>query len=344
MTRSMSARASKVARLDASGVLTVFVDPAASAGAVTAASASSSSRGRALASVDSNARTAQDSAHKKQKKKKRQLASGVLTRAQRRERRQSRENAFASKRWRQGRKDGVENSPPFPPTADGELMPQGHCVLPLPDEIEDIENRHYDEPAYCRHYVKGIYSYLRSLQFKFPLDKDFIEFQDEVTSHMRAILVDWLVEVADEYKLLPDTLYLCINYIDRCLNAMQVSKKNLQLLGCACMLLASKYEEIYPPGVEEFVYISDNTYTREEVLRMETRVLRALKFDLTASTAKNFLRRYQRAAHVRSEEKKPVQLSLRADASRLFDVPVDAQHARRIVALFSPPHALRPEE
>ena len=60
---------------------------------------------------------------------------------------------------------------------------------------------------------------------------------------------------------------------------------------------------IYPPGVEEFVYISDNTYTREEVLRMETKVLRALNFDLTASTAKNFLRRFQRAAHVRSEEK-----------------------------------------
>ena len=300
VTRSMAARATKTARISgknssAKGIVSVFVDPGAAAGVVTAAASSSSSR--PLLERDGNARLS-DSAKKKKKKR---TSVGVLTRAQRRERRLSREHVSASRRWRRGHQ--VENAPPFPPTHDNMTMPEGHDVQPLPAAIEDIELRHFSEPAYCRHYVKDIYCYMRSLQFRYPLKKSFIDEQGEINETMRAILVDWLVEVADEYKLLPDTLYLCVNYIDRCLDNMPVSKPKLQLLGCACMLLASKYEEIYPPSVDEFVYISDNTYTRDEVLRMETRVLKALNFNLTASTAKNFLRRYQRAAHVRSEEK-----------------------------------------
>ena len=77
---------------------------------------------------------------------------------------------------------------------------------------------------------------------------------------MRAILVDWLVEVAEEYNLRQVTLFTSVNYIDRCLALFQVTRHQLQLLGCACMLIASKYEEIYAPCVDEFVYISDNTY------------------------------------------------------------------------------------
>lgn len=63
--------------------------------------------------------------------------------------------------------------------------------------------------------------------------------QDDINSSMRAILMDWLVEVAEEYKLLPQTLYLTVNYIDRFLSVMSVKRGKLQLVGTACMLLAS---------------------------------------------------------------------------------------------------------
>ena len=58
------------------------------------------------------------------------------------------------------------------------------------------------------------------------------------------------------------------------------------------MLIASKYEEIYAPQVDEFCYITDNTYTRNDVLAMERTVLDALNFELTQPTIKPFLRRY----------------------------------------------------
>ena len=89
--------------------------------------------------------------------------------------------------------------------------------------------------------------------------------QSDINHSMRAILVDWLVEVAEEYKLLPQTLYLTINYIDRFLSVMSVLRGKLQLVGTACMLVAAKYEEIYPPDVSDFVLITDDTYTTKEV-------------------------------------------------------------------------------
>ena len=89
--------------------------------------------------------------------------------------------------------------------------------------------------------------------------------QPDINNSMRAILVDWLVEVAEEYKLSQDTLYLAVNYIDRFLSSMVVLRKKLQLVGTACMLIASKLEEIYPPEVAEFVYITDDTYSGKEV-------------------------------------------------------------------------------
>src|SRR4051794_36495539 len=89
--------------------------------------------------------------------------------------------------------------------------------------------------------------------------------QREVNPNMRAILVDWLVEVAEEYNLSSDTLYLCVNYVDRYLAQASVSRRQLQLLGITCMLIAAKYEEISCPSLEEFIVISDSTYSKEEV-------------------------------------------------------------------------------
>ncbi|KAL5681521.1 hypothetical protein ACJX0J_007906, partial [Zea mays] len=131
---------------------------------------------------------------------------------------------------------------------------------------------------------------------------DYIEaVQADVTAHMRGILVDWLVEVAEEYKLVADTLYLAISYVDRFLSVNALGRDKLQLLGVASMLIAAKYEEISPPHPEDFCYITDNTYTKEELLKMESDILKLLKFELGNPTIKTFLRRFTRSAH---EDKK----------------------------------------
>ncbi|KAF7816824.1 cyclin-A1-1-like [Senna tora] len=164
------------------------------------------------------------------------------------------------------------------------------------DKIINIDNN-YTDPQLCATFACDIYKHLRASEAKKRPSTDFMErIQKDVNSNMRAILIDWLVEVAEEYRLVPDTLYLTVNYIDRYLSGNVMNRQKLQLLGVACMMIAAKYEEICAPQVEEYCYITDNTYFKEEVLQMESAVLNYLKFEMTAPTTKCFLRRFVRAA------------------------------------------------
>ena len=92
--------------------------------------------------------------------------------------------------------------------------------------------------------------------------------QTDINDKMRAILIDWLVEVHLKFKLMSETLFLTTNLIDRFLTKESVSRKNLQLVGVTAMLLAAKYEEIWAPEVRDFVYISDKAYNRQQILDM----------------------------------------------------------------------------
>ncbi|XP_062158454.1 putative cyclin-A3-1 [Alnus glutinosa] len=164
---------------------------------------------------------------------------------------------------------------------------------------EKDTNSKPDDPQMCEPYVSEIYEYLHKMEVdpeRRPLPVYIERVQTDINSHMRGILVDWLVEVAEEYKLVSDTLYLSVSYIDRFLSSNSLNRQKLQLLGISAMLIASKYEEISPPHVEEFCYITDNTYTKEEMVKMEADVLKSLKFEMGSPTIKTFLRRFTRVA------------------------------------------------
>lgn len=120
--------------------------------------------------------------------------------------------------------------------------------------------------------------------------------QPDINEKMRAILIDWLVEVHLKFKLMPETMYLTVNLIDRYLERKPVARQKLQLVGVTAMLLASKYEEIYPPEVRDYEYITDKTYSREEILKMETAMLNTLQFRLTVPTTYTFLNRCLKVA------------------------------------------------
>lgn len=164
--------------------------------------------------------------------------------------------------------------------------------------ITDIDSKHKD-PLMCGVYAPNIYRNMNAMELDRRLSVDYMEvLQRDITQGMRGILIDWLVEVSEEYRLVPDTLYLTVNLIDRFLSGNYIEKQKLQLLGVTCMLIASKYEEICAPRVEEFCFITDNTYAKEEVVKMENKVLNFLDFRLSVPTTKKFLRRFIQAAQV----------------------------------------------
>ncbi|KAB1204537.1 Cyclin-A2-1 [Morella rubra] len=163
-------------------------------------------------------------------------------------------------------------------------------------DIVDIDSNLKD-PQFCSLYARDIYSNMRVAELDSRPVTDYMEkLQRDITPSMRGILIDWLVEVSEEYKLVSDTLYITVNLIDRFLSENYIEKTRLQLLGVTCMLIASKYEEICAPGVEEFCIITDNTYMRGEVLKLESQVLNFLHFQLSVPTTKTFLRRFIQAA------------------------------------------------
>ncbi|KAK9682581.1 hypothetical protein RND81_10G083400 [Saponaria officinalis] len=167
--------------------------------------------------------------------------------------------------------------------------------------IIDIDSNQKD-PLMCGLYASDIYQHKRVTELNQRPSSDYMEsMQRDVTSGMRGILVDWIIEVSEEYKLVPDTLYLTVNLIDRYLSGNYMEKQKLQLLGVTCLLIASKYEEMNAPQVEDFCYITANTYSKEEVLQMERKVLNFLCFQLSIPTTKTFLRRYIHAAQASSK-------------------------------------------
>lgn len=109
---------------------------------------------------------------------------------------------------------------------------------------------------------------------------------------MRAILVSWLIEVHLKYQLLPETLYITVNLVDRFCEKQEVARSAYQLLGVTAMLIACKYEEIQVPRIEDFVDITDNTYTKQQILEQEFYILKALQYDITFPTIYRFLERY----------------------------------------------------
>uniref|UniRef100_A0A336MS83 Cyclin-A2 n=1 Tax=Culicoides sonorensis TaxID=179676 RepID=A0A336MS83_CULSO len=166
--------------------------------------------------------------------------------------------------------------------------------LVIEEQIEKISVPRNDRERFfeVEEYQKDILSYLRDAELKHRPKPGYMRKQPDITQSMRTILVDWLVEVCEEYRLQNETLNLAISYIDRFLSYMSVVRAKLQLVGTAAMFIAAKYEEIYPPDVGEFVYITDDTYTRSQVLKMEQLILKVLSFDLTVPTPLAFITLY----------------------------------------------------
>ncbi len=82
------------------------------------------------------------------------------------------------------------------------------------------------------------------------------------------------------------------------LQAEKVEKSKLQLVGVTAMLIASKYEEMYAPEVRDFVFITDDTYSSDDIRLMERHMLLVLDYSLGNPLCLHFLRRYSRAGEV----------------------------------------------
>ncbi|XP_074474073.1 G2/mitotic-specific cyclin-B1 [Sebastes fasciatus] len=178
---------------------------------------------------------------------------------------------------------------------------QAFSDVMLHTAIRDVDADDYDNPMLCSEYVKDIYKYLRQLEVEQDVKPAYLQGK-EVTGNMRAILIDWLVQVSLKFRLLQETMYMTVGIIDRFLQDHPVPKKQLQLVGVTAMFLASKFEEMYPPEISDFAYVTDRAYTTAQIRDMEMTILRVLKFQIGRPLPLQFLRRASKIYEVTAEQ------------------------------------------
>ncbi|KYN44443.1 G2/mitotic-specific cyclin-B3, partial [Trachymyrmex septentrionalis] len=196
----------------------------------------------------------------------------------------------------------AEEKEPTSPTNENEVSATTLLIaIPvreLPEGVQwdfDVEN--WLDPYQVSHYAMDIFEYLKEREHLFPIS-DYMDRQVCLSQWMRALLVDWMVEVQESFELNHETLYLAVKLVDLYLTKMTVGKETLQLLGAASLFIASKFDERIPPMVEDFLYICDGAYTQRELIKMEMNVLKVVNFDLGVPLSYRFLRRYARCAKV----------------------------------------------
>lgn len=167
------------------------------------------------------------------------------------------------------------------------------------EEIIDIvallDGEDLDDPSMCAEYVREIFEYYQELEKATMPNPTYMDHQDDLEWKMRGILVDWLIEVHQRFRLLPETLFLAVNIIDRFLSQKVVPLDKLQLVGITAMFIASKYEEVLSPHVGNFTHVADDGFSVDEVLAAERYTLSTLKYDLSYPNPMNFLRRISKA-------------------------------------------------
>lgn len=115
---------------------------------------------------------------------------------------------------------------------------------------------------------------------------------------MRAILLDWLVEVCEVYRLHRETFYLAVDFLDRYLSVTtDMPKDRLQLIGVSCLFIGAKIEEIYPPKLHEFAYVTDGACTEDQILEMELVILKVLNWGLSPMTPNSWLKLFMQLSH-----------------------------------------------
>ncbi|EAS36292.3 G2/M-specific cyclin NimE [Coccidioides immitis RS] len=151
------------------------------------------------------------------------------------------------------------------------------------------------DPLMASEYVIEIFDYLKEIEPQTMPNPDYIEHQEELEWEVRGVLIDWLIEVHTRFRLLPETLFLAVNIIDRFLSIDIVALDRLQLVGVAAMFIASKYEEVLSPHVANFSHVADETFTDKEILDAERHILATLNYDISYPNPMNFLRRISKA-------------------------------------------------
>ncbi|CAI4228638.1 unnamed protein product [Auanema sp. JU1783] len=158
----------------------------------------------------------------------------------------------------------------------------------------DFDSECANDPFSVHMFALDIFKYGRAREKVFQVS-DYMKAQKFVRKENRAILCDWMVEIQETFELNHETLYLAVKLVDMYLECeTNTPKSELQLIACAALFVASKFDERSPPLIDDFLYVTDETFSREDLIKMEMKLLKTVGYDLGAPLSYSFVRRYAR--------------------------------------------------
>merc|ERR1712025_806159 len=101
--------------------------------------------------------------------------------------------------------------------------------IAIPDGVSNIDEQDSENPQLCAEYAPAIYAYLREVEEGLSIRKEFLS-GGYVNGKMRAVLVDWLIEVHSQFKLLQETLYMTVYITDNAYTAVEIRQMELRVL------------------------------------------------------------------------------------------------------------------
>jgi hypothetical protein len=140
-------------------------------------------------------------------------------------------------------------------------------------------------------YQEDILDHMEAMENETLADVASIDIQTEIQWFMRPYLLDFLIEAHTAFSLLPETLFLTVNLLDRYCSRRVVYKRHYQLVGCAAMLIASKYgdKKDRVPTIRELKSMCCNLYDEDMFIQMEWHVLQTLGWCVGHPTVESFL-------------------------------------------------------
>ncbi|WVQ86227.1 hypothetical protein IAT38_008395 [Cryptococcus sp. DSM 104549] len=161
------------------------------------------------------------------------------------------------------------------------------------------ENLYFEED-----YSEEIIGYMTSMDSATVASAELMDMQPELQWFMRSYLIDFIIEVHQQFRLRPEVLYLAMNIVDRYISKRVVYKKHYQLVGCSALWIAAKFEDAKDkvPLVHELAEMCCKAYDESAFIQMEGHVLSTINWQIGHPSAEAWLRVY--AMGVRGEEQK----------------------------------------
>ena len=122
-------------------------------------------------------------------------------------------------------------------------------------------------------------------------DKDLFKLQDKkyFNEKNRSIIFHWLVKNNNKWKLRDDTIFMAMNIMDRYVSKFKSKNSEFQLIAISSYFIASKYEDIYPPYLDELCQICNYIYSNEDIIKKEYEILVGLNFDILYNSSYKYL-------------------------------------------------------